>query len=75
MVLGARRACWREARREGSRGEVGARGMRMGAVGSGAMVGLEALGYGGGVGGRPCMAGWRVGLGRWAECCEADNER
>lgn len=40
MVSGLRIASWREVRREGSRGEVGVRGMRIG------RVGLVAIGRG-----------------------------
>ena len=41
MVLGLRIASWREARRVGSRGEVGVRGMRMGEVVE--VVGIETV--------------------------------
>lgn len=40
IVCGFRIAAWREVRREGSRGEVGVRGMRIGGVG------LAAIGAG-----------------------------
>lgn len=44
IVFGTRRADWREVRREGSRGWVGVRGMRMG-VGVVEVVGIEVGGW------------------------------